>query len=56
LLKGRLKFDGNTMVFVISCILVIIFNDSGIVACALIMMVYLNYIFYKLSLEEKNGI
>ncbi len=56
MLKGILIFDGNTMVFVISCILVVIFNDSGIVSCALIMMVYLNYIFYKLSMEEINGI
>lgn len=52
LLKGILKFDGNTMIFVISCILVVIFNDSGIVSCALIMMVYLNYIFYLILMEE----
>lgn len=56
LLKGRLKFNGNAIVFVISCILVVIFNDSGIVSCALIMMIYLNYIFYSLLLEEKDGI
>lgn len=56
LLKGILKFDGNTLVFVISCILVVIFNDSGIVSCALIMMVYLNYIFYLILLEEQNGV
>ncbi|MDF2674107.1 MAG: hypothetical protein K0R09_2375 [Clostridiales bacterium] len=56
LIKGILKFNGNTMFFVISCILVVLFNDSGIVSCALIMMVYLNYIFYTLSAEEKNGI
>lgn len=54
MLKGILKFNGNTMVFVISCILVVIFNDSGIVSCAIIMMVYLNYIFYTLSAEEKK--
>lgn len=56
LLKGLLKFDGNTMIFVLSCILVVIFNDSGIVSCALIMMVYLNYIFYLISMEEEYGI
>lgn len=56
LLKGILKFNGNTLIFVISCILVVLFNDSGIVSCALIMMVYLNYIFYTISVEEKDGI
>lgn len=56
LLKGRLKFNGKTRIFMISCILVVIFNDSGIVSCALILMVYLNYIFYSLLTEEKDGI
>ena len=56
-LKGILKFNRNTMTFMISCILVVIFNDSGIVSCAIIMMVYLNYIFlYIISGGEKWNI
>lgn len=56
ILRGKIKFNGNNMVFVISCILVVLFNDSGVVSCALIMMIYINYICYSLSLEDENGV
>lgn len=50
-LKNRIKEKSNIKLFLTCCFLVVIFNDSGMVSCALIMAIYLNYIFYKMSLE-----
>lgn len=51
-LKEEIKSRGGFNRFIMICFLVTIFNDSGIVSCALLMTIYLNYIFYNISLGE----
>lgn len=46
-LKGKFKYGSNKTQFMICCILVTLFNDSGIVSMALMLGIYINYLFYK---------
>lgn len=50
-LREEIK-KGSRFEFIMVCVLVTIFNDSGIISCALLMIIYLNYIFYNISLGE----
>ena len=49
ILKGKIKCSKNIIMFGACCIMVIIFNDSGIVSAAIMLGIYLNYLFYKIS-------
>lgn len=52
ILKGKIKFDKDIIMFGACCIMVIIFNDSGIVSASIMLGIYLNYLFYKTNLVE----
>lgn len=51
--RGRFKYYGNAYQIVVCCIVVTITNDSGIVSMALLLGIYINYMFFKNNLEEK---
>lgn len=51
-LREEIKSRDGFKKFILVCVLVTIFNDSGIVSCALLMTIYLNHIFYNISLGE----
>lgn len=52
--RGRFKFYGKAYQIVVCCIVVAFTNDSGIVSMALLLGVYINYLFFKNSLEEQQ--
>ena len=49
ILKGKIKCSKNIIMFGACCIMVILFNDSGIVSASIMLGIYLNYLFYKIS-------
>ena len=52
ILKGKIKFEKDIIMFGACCIMAIIFNDSGIVSASIMLGIYLNFLFYKTSMVE----
>lgn len=48
-LRKKINWSKEIKKFLLTCVLVTIFNDSGIVACAILMAVYINYLFYNIA-------